>query len=560
MGSLIRILAILVLFMGQAWSVDELDREEQRRRAREILREQQDRQQAPRIQEEDVNILPFSNWRPQPKDPEHCWTLKQVDLLMPSPYEAFRRHFQFLQHKLDGLKGLCFDRGNLAELLEVLNNELLLRGYSTTRLGLLEGDVQAGHVRLQLLPGFLGKIRNKDPEGKNYRHVFPLKEGDLFNIRALEHGLEQIKRIPSLDVSMDIEPGEDPLFSDVVLDITASRPVSLALNHDNNGSLSTGKHQAGATLAYDDPLGLADLFSLNYNTDVEQKRRQLGQESWSLSYSLPWQYWTVSLAANHHRYHQTFYASQRAFISRGESITASLKADRLLFRDQNHKGHAYCRLGRRFSHSYMDDVEIEVQRRRLTSLECGLLYRRYLGKGQMDIGLSQRNGLGGFGAMSEFPIEDRNTPRLRYRLYAADFSFSYPWRLGDTPGYYSINARTQRAGTPLYGSEHISIGGLYTVRGFSHDHSLSAGHGWYIRQDVGISLGQTPHQLYLGFDTGRVWDRSTSAKSLVGGLLGLRGSFWQRFSYELYVGRPLDKPKEIDMPKEVAGFNLNVRF
>ena len=42
-----------------------------------------------------------------------------------------------------------------------------------------------------------------------WKNAFPIKEGDILNIRRLEQGLEQMKRVSSLDVSMKLLPADN---------------------------------------------------------------------------------------------------------------------------------------------------------------------------------------------------------------------------------------------------------------------------------------------------------------------------------------------------------------
>ncbi|MGP1477726.1 MAG: POTRA domain-containing protein, partial [Phocaeicola sp.] len=41
------------------------------------------------------------------------------------------------------------------------------------------------------------------------KNAFPIKEGDILNIRRLEQGLEQMKRVSSSDVSMKLLPADN---------------------------------------------------------------------------------------------------------------------------------------------------------------------------------------------------------------------------------------------------------------------------------------------------------------------------------------------------------------
>ena len=52
-------------------------------------------------------------------------------------------------------------------------------------------------------------IYGKDSAVIPWKNAFPIKEGDILNIRRLEQGLEQMKRVSSLDVSMKLLPADN---------------------------------------------------------------------------------------------------------------------------------------------------------------------------------------------------------------------------------------------------------------------------------------------------------------------------------------------------------------
>ena len=51
-------------------------------------------------------------------------------------------------------------------------------------------------------------IYGKDSAVIPWKNAFPIKEGDILNIRRLEQGLEQMKRVSSSDVSMKLLPAD----------------------------------------------------------------------------------------------------------------------------------------------------------------------------------------------------------------------------------------------------------------------------------------------------------------------------------------------------------------
>ena len=52
-------------------------------------------------------------------------------------------------------------------------------------------------------------IYGKDSALIPWKNAFPIKEGNILNIRRLEQGLEQMKCVSSLDVSMKLLPADN---------------------------------------------------------------------------------------------------------------------------------------------------------------------------------------------------------------------------------------------------------------------------------------------------------------------------------------------------------------
>ena len=52
-------------------------------------------------------------------------------------------------------------------------------------------------------------IYGKDSALILWKNAFPIKKGDILNIRRLKQGLEQMKRVSSLDVSMKLLPADN---------------------------------------------------------------------------------------------------------------------------------------------------------------------------------------------------------------------------------------------------------------------------------------------------------------------------------------------------------------
>jgi hemolysin activation/secretion protein len=140
--------------------------------------------------------------------------------------------------------------------------------------------------------------------------------------------------------------------------------------------------------------------------------------------------------------------------------------------------------------------------------------------------------------------------------------FSTPFSLASQALRYSLSFSGQRSQTNLVPQDRFAIGSRYTVRGFDEQSFLSAEHGWTIRNDLSLALGQSPHQLYVGVDHGEVSGRS--AQNLIGNQLtglavGLRGVIKQ-LSYDLFAATPLSKPQGFTTDPYMVGFSLMLAY
>ena len=134
--------------------------------------------------------------------------------------------------------------------------------------------------------------------------AFPAHDGNLLDLRDIEQGLENLQRLPTVQVEMDIVPAEQPGESDIVITRQQSKFWRLGLSLDDSGSSSTGRYQGGLTLSLDNPLALSDLFWFSMNHDLQtgpEKRQPKPQRP--LVCSRGW--WAFSVTGSDYHYHQT---------------------------------------------------------------------------------------------------------------------------------------------------------------------------------------------------------------------------------------------------------------
>lgn len=193
--------------------------------------------------------------------------------------------------------------------------------------------------------------------------------------------------------------------------------------------------------------------------------------------------------------------------------------------------------------------------------ETGISHKEYLGDATLELSGSYKRGTGARGALSA-PEELWNEGTSRPQIITAAIDFTQPFMLGEQAWQFNTGWNAQWNKTPLIAQDRFSIGGRYTVRGFDGELTLSGECGWLWRNELAWNVNRWGQQLYLALDGGRVMGRDAESRlghHLMGTALGLRGGF-SRFSYDVFVGKPLRKPTGFKTSHTVAGFNLNYHF
>lgn len=474
--------------------------------------------------------------------------------------------FAFAREWLEHYTGQCVGKQGLDVLVKALSQDILSRGYITTRVLLPEQDLSSGTLKVSLIPGVIRHVRFADEKLRGtWKTAFPTRDGELLNLRDLEQGLEQMKRVQSQDVSMQIVPGDVPGESDVVLDVKRGKPWTVVASIDNSGTRATGKLQGNLSLGIDNPLGLNDIFNVGVSQDLELGDKRLGSHGWNGFYLIPWGYWTATLSAYTNTYYQQIAGVNQTFVASGNSKTIDFKLARVLARSQNDVFGGYVRLSRRFGQSFIEDTEIPQQRRNNTFFEFGLTDRHYFDGAQFDGTLAFRQGVGGLGARDDI-LAAGGGPTYRFKMAVLDANLSVPFAIAKQPFRYVTSIHGQYTGNSLYYIDDLTIGSRYTVRGFDGETMLAAARGFYWRNELQMPIGQTGQAIYAGLDYGRVWGPQPVAlvgTQLAGAVIGVKGSVSTHFGgygYDLFAGAPVYKPSGFPTARVTVGFQVTAQF
>jgi hemolysin activation/secretion protein len=475
----------------------------------------------------------------------------------PLPH-AIQQLFTITSAALPQFQGQCIGQQGIRHILQRLTERVVANGYATTRFTMAQQDLSTGTLTITMIPGIVSMINFDDQTASSYwRSAFPLRTGDVLNLRDLEQGLEQMQHASSQDAVLDIRPGIQSGESEIVIHKQNTHPWHAILTFDNSGSMYTGKYQLGLHLGYDNLLDRNDVLSFGVTSNVNALHSAQGSQSTYLAYWLPYGYWTLNVWAYFSQYKETALGEMGALHTDGDSSTAEVSAHYLFHRNQTQKNSVQLRIGKRWGHTLLEGTSISNQQRNTHYLELGFMHTHYLGSAQLDLYAAQRLSYGRY-------IRATSTPNVltHYGMQMIDASLSLPFKHLHHAYFFTTSIHAQHSHKALYATEHLGIGSRYSVRGFDEITTLNAESGFYWRNEISRALGASAHMIYAGLDIGQLYGANIShlpGHQLSGATIGLRGAY-QSTQYDLAISMPLSKPKDMHTHTPNLTFSLSHHF
>ena len=471
--------------------------------------------------------------------------------------------FYFLRHIARDYEGRELSLKEINEAVGKMNHELMQRGFSTSRVVIPEQNLSEGTLRLVLQIGRIHAVRFAEDSDTLYTYnLFPFREGDVLNVRDIEQSIEQAKRLPSQDISVQLLPSDQPQRTDVVLTVKRGKNFYGTISVDDSGLEDTGKLQWYTSVGIDQIFQRNDILRVGMNLDGAQDGYAKGTRGHNISYTIPYGAHTFTLSYQRSKYHQTVESRPYDFISAGDTNISTLSWDVVLHRSSSTKTSMDIRLKKRNSHSFINDVELPIQAMHQTSLEVGYAERLYIDRDTLYFRLAHRFGLGWLGAQKEKPYAD--APKTLYRMWLLDADFVHPFEFCHRPTTLttSFHGQWTMDDMRLYGVDMISMGNRYTVRGFDGEVTLMGANGWYLRNEFATKFPKQQTELYLGLDVGAVYGYGAdlyNGHAIAGAAIGLRGAV-DTLSYDVFAAAPIIKPEGFHTPDVTYGFSLGLKF
>lgn len=483
-----------------------------------------------------------------------CFVIRKVHIAGPDAGQ-----FDWLLNAAQPYAGQCAGVNGLAQIASALDASLIDRGYVTSRVTLPRQNLGEGILTLQLHVGRVARIdmvaadkaQAPDQRWGTWRNAFPVASGHVLNVRDLEQGIEQMKRLPSQSVTTTLEPGAGPDTSNLKILRRSGRwqdRLRGGLTVDNAGNKALGRTQLYGSLSLDNALGLNDIVSISANTNAENPHSTHRTQAYSFNYSLPWGYNTFTFSKSSSRYAQYVQGTTVQMLSSGESESDEIRWHRTLWRSSASKFAVYGSLSTRQSNGFVNDVEVLTQRRRTANAEVGFSFRHLFDRASLDVDLGYRRGIGWRRAQDDLPSASTGGPTQRPTITTFSAVVDQPLDFGDRLLRYNLSLRSQFTHDLTLAIDQFAIGNRYSVRGFAGDNVLLAESGLAVRNELSMAispLNGLSTSVYAGIDFGRVWGASAAqlvGDKLAGATFGLRAQT-QRLQIDLALGTPLYKPE-----------------
>ncbi|WP_192034046.1 ShlB/FhaC/HecB family hemolysin secretion/activation protein [Pantoea agglomerans] len=436
----------------------------------------------------------------------------------------------------------CLSLDRINQLVRAISEWYVQRGYITSRAFLTEQNLSHGTLNITVLEGKLEAIHLQGASARQLNMAFPTRAGRILNLRDIEQGMEQINRLRTTPVQIEIIPSTQPGYSIVNLTSTPEFPLTLGLNMDNSGQRSTGIGQLSGSLVGNDLLGVADRWFVSGGRSRAFSDWRDAQ-NFQAGVSVPYGYGLLDYSYSWSNYHSRFNANSFDWYSNGDNISNRLSGSWVLFRNGEIKTGVQLGLNHYASHNWLNQTLLQSSSRKLTSLQIGFNHTQKIAGGVATLNPMLSRGMPWFDVESDKGKSD-DFPKAEFRKWSVSSSYQRPvtqkmWWLSSFYAQWSPDR--------LYGSERLTIGGENSVRGYKEQY-LSGDVGGYLRNELNYSLFTLPAlgevSTTLALDGG--WLQSDkqdryAAGTLWGSSLGL-GTRNAHVSTQLSLGIPVSYP------------------
>lgn len=478
-----------------------------------------------------------------------CFVVHGVELQGQSDAEV--RRFAWLTRDLGRFQDACLGSASLEALRKNLDARLADAGFVTSQVTLPAQNLASGQLRLQLHLGRIERIERLGDAAAIPSNVLTFRIGDVLNLRDIEQCIDHLSRLPSWETSYRIGPGSSEGGSVIAMAALRRKAWSSSLAVDNSAAGEYGSWQWTSQSSLDSPLGLADQFSLVIASARLSTNDERAQRTFLANYSIPWQAHLFRVNASSSVHRRPIQGLTTRFSAHGSDLSWQARWQWTAVRGAQHRWTVWGGLAQRAATSYVDDVELILQRRRTRMWETGL--SGWLRVSSVEVsadleqGIATRRDLGNDVNLEPAPLPHTRRAQIVLRRTLGDGSSRWT--------YHQVRLAWSEVRDPASGADLPVIGTRASVRGFDGAALLSGLRQRSLKQDWvhrPLVVAGFPTQPYLALDAAAVSPLAPGPTAwLAGAAIGVRTAV-HGLAADLSLAAPLRKPQGFEASHLVA--------
>jgi hemolysin activation/secretion protein len=371
----------------------------------------------------------------------------------------------------------CLGQASIGNLLQRISAIYADKGYITSRAYVPVQDLASQELTIEVLEGKVEAFiyqqidNNGNPrpgKPRKIKSAMPLQAGDVFQLRHLEHGLEQMNRLRSSQANANLVAGDEPGTSRIVISEQKADTVRGTFGGNTRGSAATGRTQVSFGIEADDVLRFNDSWSLSYSGSEHSNALAFG-------FTAPYRKWDFSLNGS---YSEELTQLSEASDLFAQTASVNLTAERLVFRDMRSKYFAYGMVSNYRNERFINLAALTPQHR--SALRLGLRQEHRLKRAALSADTSLSFGSRIFEADWDAANLPKEEPRTDFTKLESRLTYIRPLKNGSQ---ITATLVGQLSDAPLFSNEQISVGGWESVRGYA-GHSFSGDSGAFLRTEL----------------------------------------------------------------------------
>jgi hemolysin activation/secretion protein len=357
-------------------------------------------------------------------------------------------------------------------------------GYFLARAFIPAQEIQNGLVVLQVVEGKIGSIEvngNKsNPSEQFVQRLSPLRDEEVLSESTLERVLLELNSLIGVQARLILRPGELPGTTDLVLQVTETRPYTVSMDVDNFGSRFTGPIRIGTTAT------VGNLFKLGDQFSARIVQSNLGQDFFQPSFLFPVNDLGTTVKVSFTHSEHALGQSLASLKAGGKSQIFSLESRHTL--DRSRTSQLFVKGGVEARNYTNEQLGENTSDDRLVNIYFGVggnFSDKFKGRTFFDF-----QGKTGF---TEGDNEEKLNSRTNGQGDVTVFTTSLVRYQNaslldkELPGVFIMKATGQFAGDRVLSPDQTSVGGFGSVRGFALS-EFSGDHGYTFSLEYNYSF------------------------------------------------------------------------